>query len=579
MIKNIKYVTSLNKKDTQRTIFWQLVQSIFTSAPTIVLLIIVWELFEETPNKSLIWTVLFIMLIMMILQYIVSSKVMVSTNVWVYNLSNRLRINMGNRMQKFSLGFFKQKDPGEITSVVLQDVANFEIIFGHSIGNIASGIFGTVLLSCVLFYYDWRLTVCLLLVIPLVIPFLKLANYIIAKTGKKLVSARNGVGAKFLEYVQGIRHLKSYGQTGEKHKGLEDSFKKLKKLSIKMESLPGPLVITVTILFEIGFILMVALGLYFLINESISVPVLITFLILGYALYTPLKVVMVDYLSLSSMNESLNRVVEVLETPIMETSKELVPKEYDIEFNDVSFGYLENQKTIANLSFNVPASSMLALVGHSGSGKTTVASLIARFWDVDKGAIKIGGIDIRDINTDHFYSLISEVFQDVYLFDDTIYNNIKMNNKNVSEQEIIDAATKAMVMEFVEDLPLGLHTPVGEGGNKLSGGQKQRISIARALLRDAPIVLLDEATASLDPENEIYIQQAIQELVKSKTVIVIAHKLATIQNANQIIVLEQGQILEQGNHSTLMALKGKYFNMCKIQQQSGGWKISGKPSN
>lgn len=574
MIKNIKYVTALNKKDTQKTIFWQLVQSLFTSTPTVILLIIVWEVFKEQPNKTLICVVLAIMFVMMILQYIVSAKVMISTNIWVYNLSNRLRMNMGNRMQKFSLGFFKQKDPGEITSVILQDVANFEIIFGHSIGNIASGIFGTVILSIVLFCYDWRLTLCLLVVIPLVIPFLRLANYIISKTGKKLVSARNSVGAKFLEYVQGIRHLKSYGQTGEKHKGLETSFQHLKKMSIKMESLPGPLVITVTILFEIGFILMVALGLYYLVNQSISVPVLITFLILGYALYTPLKVIMVDYLSLSGMNESLNRVVEVLETPIMQTPKELIPNVYNIEFENVSFGYLSNQHTISNLSFKVPQHSMLALVGHSGSGKTTIASLIARFWDVNEGAIKIGGIDIKNINTDYFYSLISEVFQDVYLFDDTIFNNIKMNNPNVTEQDVIDAATKAMVMEFVEDLPLGLHTPVGEGGNKLSGGQKQRISIARALLRQAPIVLLDEATASLDPENEIYIQQAIQELVKSKTVIVIAHKLATIQNADQIIVLEKGTILEQGNHLSLMDKKGKYFKMCQIQQQSGGWKIT-----
>lgn len=574
MIKNIKYVTSLNKKDTQRTIFWQLIQSIFTSAPTVILLIIVWELFEEQPNKSLIWTVLGIMCVLMIFQYIVSSKVMVSTNMWVYNLSNHLRINMGNRMQKFSLGFFKQRDPGEITSVVLQDVANFEIIFGHSIGNIASGIFGTVMLSIILFYYDWRLTLCLLLVIPLVIPFLKIANYIITKTGKKLITARNGVGAKFLEYIQGIRHLKSYGQTGEKHKGLEDSFEQLKRMSIKMESLPGPLVITVTILFEIGFILMVALGLYFLVNHSISVPVLITFLILGYALYTPLKIIMVDYLSLSAMDESLNRVIEVLQTPIMETAKELKPNNHDIEFDNVSFGYLNNQNTINNLSFKVPQHSMLALVGHSGSGKTTIASLIARFWDVNQGAIKIGGIDIRDINSDYFYSLISEVFQDVYLFDDTIYNNIKMNNDNVTEQDIIEAATKAMVMEFVQDLPLGLHTPVGEGGNKLSGGQKQRVSIARALLRKAPIVLLDEATASLDPENEIYIQQAIQELVVSKTVIVIAHKLTTIQNADQIIVLNKGQIAEQGTHLSLLNKKGKYANMWNIQQQSGGWKVT-----
>jgi len=573
MIKNLKYVTSFNSKETGKIILWEVIHSIFIAAPSGILLVIIWELFSEQPNLTKVWSVVGLMTVMLFLQFFVASKSMVNSNLWVYDLSTKLRIALGNRIQKFSLGFFKKRDPGEIASVMLQDVANFEGIFGHSVGNLSSAVFGTTVLSLFLFVYDWRLALCLLMALPLIYPFLALANYFVSKLGRPQIEARNSMGAKFLEYVQGIQHLKSYGMVGEKHKVLEDSFKDLKSKSIKLEAVPGPFIVTAAIVFEIGFLAMIALGLYYLSGNTITIPVLITFLIMGYNLYSPLKVVMVDYLILRYMNESLNRIVDVMETPTMETSMNEIPTNFDICFEDVSFGYLEKQTTLEAINFYVPEQSMLALVGHSGSGKTTIASLIARFWDVDHGQIKIGGIDIRNIHQDHFYELISEVFQEVYLFDDTIYNNIKIGKPNATKEEILEAADKAEVLSFTWELKEGMDTKVGEGGNKLSGGQKQRISIARALLKDAPIVLLDEATASLDPENEIYIQQAIQELVKSKTVIVIAHKLATIQKANQILVLEEGKIVEKGTHTKLLNNEHIYRKMWDIQQKAGGWKI------
>lgn len=572
MIKNLKYVTSYNRKETYKVIFWEVLHSIFIAAPSGILLVVIWELFSAKPNLSKIWIVTILMGMMLIIQFFIASQSMIKSNLLVYDLSKKLRINLGNRIQKFSLGFFKQKDPGEIASIILQDVANFEGIFGHSIGNLASAIFGTTVLSIFLFIYDWRLALCLLLALPLIYPFLALANYFVSRLGRKQIEARNNMGAKFLEYVQGIQHLKSYGIIGQKHKVLEESFEDIRKKSIKLEAIPGPFIVTAAIVFEICFLIMVALGLYFLSGNSITIPVLITFLIMGYNLYNPLKIVMVDYIMLRYMNESLQRIINVLETPTMETSKSEFPSHYDINFENVNFGYQEKQ-ILHNISFSVPEKSMLALVGHSGSGKTTIASLIARFWDIDSGSIKIGGIDIRYINQASFYELISEVFQDVYLFDDTIYNNIKIGKPTATKKEIMEAAEKAEVLSFTFDFPEGLETKVGEGGNKISGGQKQRISIARALLKNAPIILLDEATASLDPENEIYIQQAIQELVKSKTVIVIAHKLATIKNANQILVLEKGHIAEIGTHNQLLENGSIYKKMWDIQQKSGGWKI------
>ena len=572
MIENLRYITSFKKNETRKIIIWEILHSIFVSAPTAILLVIIWELFSDNPNTTLIWSVIGIMTLMLFIQFFIASKSMHQTNVMVYGLANVLRIKLGNRIQKFSLGFFKKKDPGEIASVVLQDVANFEGIFSHTLGNMASAVFGTTVLSIVLLIYDWRLALCLLAALPLILPLLRLTGYISAKLAKKHIQSKVAVGSKFLEYVQGIRHLKSYGLTGEKNHQLINAFDEVRKGSIKMEAVPGPLMVTVSVIFEVFFILMIALGLYYLANNSITIPVLLTFLIMGYAFYGPLKIMMVDYLILGYMNISLKRIIGVMEYPTMETEKDETPENFDITFQDVSFGYLD-KVTVHNLNFKVPEKSMLALVGHSGSGKTTITSLIARFWDVDRGSIKIGGVDIRHINQDKFYKLISEVFQEVYLFDDTIYNNIKIGKPDATEEEIQLAMEKAQCSEFVSELPDGIQTIVGESGSKLSGGQKQRISIARALLKDAPIVLLDEATASLDPENEIYIQQAIQELVKSKTVVVIAHKLATIKNAEQIIVLQDGQIVEYGNHQQLMEKEGEYAKLWNIQTKAGGWKV------
>jgi len=572
MFKNLKYIVSLNKKATLHVIFWEIFHSLLIAIPSGVLLVVVWELFLPDPNTKRVWTIVGVMALLLILQLFIASKSLVRSNIWVYGLSTQLRIKLGNRIQRFSLGFFKTRDPGEIAGIALQDVTNFEGIFSHSVGNITSAMFTTIVLSIFLFVYDWRLALCLVAALPIVYPFLTIGSYLIGKFGKKQIQARSKVEAKLLEYIQGIRHLKSYSQIGDNNKILEKSFDNLRRECIRMEILPGSFIVVAMIVFELFFLAMIALGLYYFSNNTITIPVLITFMILGYNLYNPLKVVLIDYSSLRYMNESLKRIISVLNEPTMKSELNLFPERHDISFENVSFGYGESL-TVKNLNFNIPEKSMIALVGHSGSGKTTIASLIARFWDVNHGAIKIGGIDVRHIQQDKFYTLLSEVFQDVYLFDGTIYDNIKIGKPTAQHEEIINAAKLAQVLTFAEELPDGLETKVGEGGNKLSGGEKQRISIARALLKDAPIVILDEATASLDPENEIYIQQAIQELVKSKTVIVIAHKLATIQRANQILVLQNGEIAEQGKHQELLDKKGIYHNMWTIQQKLGGWQI------
>lgn len=408
------------------------------------------------------------------------------------------------------------------------------------------------------------------------LPFAWLFVYAAGRIGEKFsrnhVVSRNETGSRFIEYILGIRHLKAHNRTGSRFTTLKKAFNELRVNSIKVEAVPGPFVVTSFVVFELLFLLMVYVGIGRITGETLTAASFTAFLVVGYRLYEPLKLVMVDYAMLRYMNESAKRIIELTESPLQDEGKDVVPKSYEIEFKNVTFSYLDRD-VLKDVSFKIPSRKLTALVGASGSGKTTIANLIARFWDVQKGSVMIGGTDVKDISPETVCRMISQVFQDVYLFDDTIYNNIKIGNPEATDDEIMKVAEKAQVFEFLDQLPEGIYTKVGESGSHLSGGQKQRISIARAMLKDAPIVLLDEATSSLDPENEIYIQQAISQLVKEKTVVVIAHKLQTIRNAEKIIVLENGKVHEEGRHEKLLDNRSLYSRYWNIQQSTSGWKL------
>lgn len=573
MIKNLLYTFKAAPDRVRKSLFLELLQGILIAIPTGFLLLVIAALFSPAPDLQRLWTYVIIMAVLLLVQLFLATKNIVASNRMTYTLSTNLRIRLGQHLQKLSMGTYKQRDPGDIASVALQDVANFEIIFGHTIGNLLGAVFTTIILSAFLLVMDWKMALILLAALPLSWGMIRMADLLIVKEGKKHIQARNETGARFLEYVQGIRHIKSYGLTGSRFASLEKALNDFRKASIRTEAIPGPFLLTVAILFELFFLAMVYLGMLRLTGGGLSGSVLITFLILGYRLYEPLKIIMMDYVLLRYMNISLGRVLELLFVPAQASGSNRVPEKFDIRFEQVHFSYVDKNPVLQDVSFSLPEKSMLALVGPSGSGKTTITSLIARFWEANAGAVKIGGIDVKEMSPDTICGLISEVFQDVYLFDDTIYNNIRFGRMDASEEEILAAAEKAMVLDFSFEMPEGLQTRTGEGGNRLSGGQKQRISIARALLKNAPIILLDEATASLDPENEIYIQQAIQELVKEKTVVVIAHKLATIQNANAILVLNSGQVVQYGAHEALMRREGLYKRLWDIQQLAGGWSV------
>nr|WP_295865181.1 ABC transporter ATP-binding protein [uncultured Chitinophaga sp.] len=574
MIRNLRYIFNGAPALVRKSLLLEWFHSLFVAVPTGFLLLVVREFFSPAPDQQRLWTYVAIMTGLLLVQLLVSVRTFTFTNNMTYTLSTILRMKLGRHLQKISMGAFRQRDPGDLASVVLQDVANFELIFGHTVGSLISAVFAFVIVSVFLFITDWRLALILWLALPLVWLLVKVATFLMQRPGVQHIEARNATGARFLEYVTGIRHIKSYGMTGERFSTLQQALDDFRRASIRTEGIPGPFILLAAAVLEACFLLMILAGVHFFAGGSLSVPALVAFLIMGYRLYEPIKIVLVDYTLLRYMNISMGRIVEVLETPVQQGGLAVRPAGGDIRFENVDFCYLPGQQVLHNVSFHIPEKSLTALVGPSGSGKTTITSLIARFWDVDGGSIKIGGADIRDMEPAAVYSLISEVFQEVYLFDDTIYNNIRYGNPQATYEQVIDAADRALVMEFAWEMPEGINSRVGENGNRLSGGQKQRISIARALLKDAPIVLLDEATASLDPENEVQIQQAIQQLVKEKTVIVIAHKLSTIIRADQILVLKDGRVHESGRHATLLERKGLYAKLWDIQQRAGGWKLN-----
>lgn len=575
MLKNLRYLLKITDTRLGGAALGEMVHGLFLAAPTGMLLLIIWELFNEHPDSRKIWLKVIVLAVLFVGQMWVARRVMVKTYHLITTMTSKLRLMLGDHLHRLSLGFYKKRDPGDLASVVLQDVSTFELFFSNNFQSMVGAVFGTLFLSLFLFVMDWKLALLMIAAIPCAFLFIFVLTKIGRTLSQKHIASRNETGSRFIEYMQGIQYLKAFNMTGDRFAVLKAAFENLRRDSIKLEAALGPLGLTALVVFEVFFLLMVWTAISQLNSAggaTIAIPAFVAFLIVGYRLYAPLMLLMVSYAELNYMNASVERIRQLLEAPLQDPGRDTWPETYDIAFENVGFAYTDRE-VLNDVSLTIPKKGLTALVGASGSGKTTITNLIARFWDVQKGRVTIGGIDLKDMSPQTVYSLISQVFQDVYLFDDTIYNNIKIGNPAATEAEIMQVAKKAQVTEFLGVLENGIHTKVGEGGSKLSGGQKQRISIARAMLKDAPIILLDEATAALDPENEIHIQLAIQELVKEKTVVVIAHKLQTIRNADQIIVLKEGRVSETGNHQELQRNKGLYAQYWNTQQTTGGWEI------
>lgn len=579
MIKLMNAATQGNPRRLYPMIGWTLLEYAFRAAPYCVMLGVVWELFKPLQypgaalNVPLIGVYCAVLLVCLLLLVFFNYKSYMASYREGYSICADGRVSVAEHLRRLSMGFYNSKDPGTIGSYIVSDFDNVEMLVTHQLPQIVGGLMGPVVMITTLAYFNWQLALIAALVIPLAWPMVWVTRKLIAYSGRKQQQSKTDAASRVIEYIQGIRLIKAFNLGGTKFDRLERSFRKLKQDSIRLEAGSGPTLVLASFVLNASVPLIILVGFSFLLDGQISLPVYILFLLIGTKMCEPLMQALM-FLGLATyMGLSVERIEALRRTPVMRDGAYRGKiRSYDIEFREVDFSY-NDVRIIKGLNLHIPSHKLTALVGPSGSGKTTVTRLIARFWDVDKGEIRLDGKNVKDYPVDNLLSCISVVFQDVYLFNDTIYNNIRIGNPNATEEQILEVAEKAQVMNFAWELPNGLHAMVGEGGCTLSGGEKQRISIARAMLKDAPIILLDEATASLDPENELHIQEAINELVKSKTVIVIAHRLNTIVHADNIVVLDDGRVSEQGTHGQLLADGGLYSRMWDEQQRLKGWKF------
>ncbi len=506
--------------------------------------------------------------------YIVLSMWTQTNNyVKAYTMSSNLRLKMGDKLRKISMRFFKERDPGDVIGRLLTDVQQMEWIVSRVLPDISAGLIAPVILGVLLATIDIALLGIMVASVIIASVFLFFARRFITVLGKKHIKSMTETSSRILEYFKTIKLLKSYNMVGENFETMNEAMKELKKSSFRAEVWTGIPVQVFLFCLDIGYLLTLLIAVQRTAAGSLDIIDLFAFAVIGHYFYEPIKDLGEQLIELRYMNLSIQRITEIFEAEEPSYNRlTALPNDNDISFDKVSFKYKEND-VLNGISCSFPDKSLTALVGPSGSGKTTITSLIARFWDVQSGEVRIGGVKLTDFEPDALLSKISMVFQDVYLFNDTVMNNIRVGNRNATDEQVIKAAKAACCDEFIRELPNGYDTIVNEGGSSLSGGEKQRLSIARAILKDAPIVMLDEATASLDPENEAQIQQAIENLVKDKTIIVIAHRFKSIENANQILVLNDGKIIEKGTHNELIKTKGLYNRLWSEQQKARGWKM------
>ncbi len=488
-----------------------------------------------------------------------------ATYTKVYEESALRRISLAETLRKLPLAFFGKKDIADLSSTIMEDATQIEQLFSHAVPQIyASGITVT-LMAVMLFAYNWQLSLAIFWVVPVAGYVFYCSRKFQSNEHSKVYHLKRDISDTMQEGLDSIHEIKSYNREDDYSSVLNAKLDHYEKKLIRGELLLGALINVSYMILKLGLPTMVLAGAYLLASGSVSIFTYIVFLLIGARIYNPLMEVMNNLALLIYLNVRIRRMKEMDAMPRQEGFSSFRPKNYDIEFRNVDFSYLEGVQTLRNVSFTAKQGEVTALVGPSGSGKSTVAKLSARFWDIDKGSITLGGEDISMIDPETLLKNFSIVFQDVTLFNASVMENIRLGKKDAADEEVIRAARLAQCDDFIAKLPHGYDTLIGENGERLSGGERQRISIARAMLKDAPIILLDEATASLDAENESKIQRALSTLIENKTVLVIAHRMRTVSGADKIVVVKDGKIAESGTPSELNQKQGIFASMVKTQ--------------
>ena len=487
----------------------------------------------------------------------------------------RERIALGDRLRNVPMGFFHDNSVGDITATVTTDLNFLENYSMHILDKVTTGVLSMIVMAGCILAFDWRIGLIFVAGILLSFPIYSHMQ----KKGKALSAKRQKIQseavAATLEYVQGISVVKSFNMCDKNLSDIEDAYESNAAASYGVERVFTPLNMTYSMVFRISACMIMLCAGILAVGGDLSFANLAVILIASFTIFNPIEVMGQMTTMIRTMDAALDRVERIKQAKkIDENGRDIPLDSFDIGFEHVSFAYENGNPILKDVSFSIPQGSMTAIVGPSGGGKTTITRLIARFWDVQEGSITIGGHDVKEFTCDSLLKNMSMVFQNVDLFHDTIENNIKFGCPDATHEQVVEAAKKACCHDFISALPQGYDTVIGEGGSTLSGGEKQRISIARAMLKDAPIILLDEATASVDPENEVHLQQAISALVKNKTLIVIAHRLSTIRDADQILVVDNGKIVEKGVHAELIQQKGIYQKFWNIRQKARNWKLA-----
>ena len=490
-----------------------------------------------------------------------------------YKESARLRIRVAEKLRKFPLMFFSKRDLSDLTTTILSDVTGMEQALSHFIPEFFGSIASTLLLSISMFFFDFRMALAAVWCVPVSFLLVVLAKRKLSNAGFKDRQKQLVRTEKIQETLETIRDLKANHYTQQYLNEVDQVIDDCEKSQIKTELTNALFVVSSQLILKLGIATVVIYGVTSLINQTIDLKVFMVFLIVASRLYDPLSGTLQNLAAIISCDPKIARLNEIENYPLQTGEEKFEPSNYDIEFKNVSFEYQTKKKVLEDVSFVAKQNEITALIGNSGGGKTTCASLAARFYELNEGVIKIGGIDISTVDPEILLSKFSIVFQEVVLFNNTILENIRIGKKDATDEEVMEAAQKAFCDEFVEKLPDGYNTVIGENGSKLSGGQRQRISIARAILKDAPIILLDEASASLDVESETFVQKALSRLIANRTVIMIAHRMRTIANASKLIVLEDGHVVEQGTPEQLLRKEGVYQRMVDLQKMSNEWKL------
>ncbi len=485
-----------------------------------------------------------------------------------------MRMELGAHLRRMPMGYFTEGNIGKISSVLSSDMVFIEENCMTVLADMISYIFAEAIMVIFLLFFNIWIGLAALAVIGIILLIAKGMKKEALQDSKDRQEQNENLTEAVLDFVEGIGIIKTYNLLGEKSKELTENFEKSCETSIRFEENHSPYQLWMNIVYGLGVAAIVALSFFLHSQALLGVTFLMGIMLFVSDLFGPIKALYTQATRLTVMNSCMDRIEEVFgEKELPDNGKSSIPKNSkapEVEFQNVRFAYGE-KVVLHNISFTLPQHTMTALVGPSGGGKSTVANLLARFWDAGSGKVLVRGKDVREITLADLMNHISMVFQRVYLFQDTIYNNIAMGRPDATQEEVVEAAKKARCYDFIMALPNGFDTVIGEGGESLSGGERQRISIARCILKDAPIVILDEATASVDADNESYIQQAISELCKGKTLLIIAHRLNTIQNADQILVIAKGQIVQSGTHKELMETGGLYRDFVTVRQKSRGW--------